>query len=148
MLMVKTKLGNSHIHGVGLFADQAIGVGDVVWKFEPTFDLTFAANAVLSMPSTARVCIAKYGYLSSKTKRYILDADDARFFNHSESPNCKTLETLSAEENEIIATRNIICGEELTINYNDQESNLDDTNLLKQIYRDLNLDDEVDPRLK
>ena len=41
MLYVKTKIGQSKIHGMGLFADQFIKKGTIIWKFTPGFDLKF-----------------------------------------------------------------------------------------------------------
>jgi uncharacterized protein len=39
MLVVRTKTKASEIAGIGLFADQFIPKGTVVWKYQPDFDL-------------------------------------------------------------------------------------------------------------
>ena len=39
MLFVKTRLGESLLHGIGLFADEFIARHTVLWKFTPGFDL-------------------------------------------------------------------------------------------------------------
>jgi SET domain-containing protein len=147
MLLVKTKLKDSPIHGIGLFADQIIEPNDIVWKFESNFDIAVDMNVLESLPKIAKICFAKYGYLSSKTGLYILDADDARFFNHSDQPNCRTIETAPSIEDIIIALKPINVGEELTINYSDQEHSLNN-NLLTRIYTEFQLVDENDPRIK
>ena len=39
MLLVKTKLNISPIHGIGLFAVEFIPAKTIVWKFHPAIDL-------------------------------------------------------------------------------------------------------------
>ena len=48
---------------------------------------------------------------------YVLCFDDARYFNHSDNPNCKTIESLDDKEGVEIAGKDIQKGEELTVNY-------------------------------
>ena len=38
MLLVKTRLGASAIHGIGLFADEFIPKDTVTWRFTPGLD--------------------------------------------------------------------------------------------------------------
>src|SRR3954469_1637143 len=38
MLLVKTRLGPSTIHGIGVFADEDIPRGTIVWSFNPLID--------------------------------------------------------------------------------------------------------------
>lgn len=39
MLLIKTKLDLSKIHGVGLFADEFIAKGTKIWEYRPNFGL-------------------------------------------------------------------------------------------------------------
>lgn len=41
MLLIKTKLELSKIHGVGLFADEFIAKGTKIWEYRPNFDKAF-----------------------------------------------------------------------------------------------------------
>ncbi len=50
MLLVKTKLGLSKIHGIGLFADENIKKGTIIWKFTPDFDLKFTKAQIEKFP--------------------------------------------------------------------------------------------------
>jgi len=54
MLLVKTKLGPSKIHGIGLFVDEFIPKGTIVWKFVPGFDLKFTKEEVEKFPGLAK----------------------------------------------------------------------------------------------
>ncbi|HEY8563420.1 MAG TPA: SET domain-containing protein [Pyrinomonadaceae bacterium] len=117
MLLVKTKLDVSRIHGIGLFADQFISKDTVVWKFNRLIDLVFTAEQLDELAPDALAQIKKYSYRDVHSGLYVLCGDDARFFNHSTDPNC--LDTYESHEKEGItfACRDIIAGEELTCDY-------------------------------
>ena len=57
MLLVKTRLAPSTIHGIGLFADEFIPKGTEVWKFVPGFDLALSVDEVESLPEMAKAWI-------------------------------------------------------------------------------------------
>lgn len=118
MLLVKTKLGQSKIQGIGLFADEFIPKGTVVWRYVSGFDLRFTKKEVDSFPVTARECIYHYSYLSKDTGFYVLCSDDARFYNHSQNPNTKGVD-LEGTDNEVgdIAIVDINIGDEITCDY-------------------------------
>lgn len=48
---------------------------------------------------------------------YILCADNARFFNHSDNPNTHVVEDPEDEETADVASKDIQIGEELTVDY-------------------------------
>gem|GEM_PF-897244 len=125
MLLVKTKLAVSRIHGIGLFADQPIAMDTAVWKFNRLIDLIFAGEQIEELALEAREQIKKYSYRDIHSGLYVLCGDDARFFNHSENPNC--LDTYESHENEGItfACRDIAAGEELTCDYKLFDSDFD-----------------------
>ena len=115
MLLVKTYLAPSRIHGIGLYAGQPILSGTVVWRLHPAIDLelTGADLAVLSDP--AREQIRRYTYLDLVRGTHVLCGDDARFFNHSDHPNCHDFP--DADGGTTVAARDIGEGEELTSDY-------------------------------
>lgn len=115
MLLVKTYLGESGIHGIGLFAAQRIPAGTVVWRLEPTLDLELSAGQIEALAPPARDQIRKYTYLDLVRKSYVLCGDDARFFNHSDAPNCHDFP--DADGGTTVAARDIPEGEELTSDY-------------------------------
>ena len=50
MLVVKTKIKNSPIHGIGLFAEEFIPKGTLVWKLNKKFDLIYTKKQFNSLP--------------------------------------------------------------------------------------------------
>ena len=113
MLLVKTKVGPSKIHGLGFLANQFIPKGTPVWRFSPGLDLKFTEAEFQKLPELARQRIEHYYYKSLVDNTYILPFDDARFFNHSPNPNVVSIDLLDDPEGMDIASRDIQPGEEL-----------------------------------
>ena len=116
MLRVKTKLGGSAIEGIGLFANQFIPKDTVVWEYNPIIDLKLRKDEIESLAEGARQQVQKYSYREEMSGLYIFCGDDARFFNHSEHPNCVSI-NWGPFGGRMIAERDINKGEELTCNY-------------------------------
>ncbi len=116
--MVKTKIGSSTTHGIGLFAAQDIPAGTITWRFMPGLDLIVPEDILLQLSEPARIQFLNYCYVDKYTKNFILCFDDERFINHSNTPNI----IQSKSENEIegveIAAHDIKEGEELFCDYN------------------------------
>jgi len=139
--MVKTKIGSSKIHGVGVFADEFIPKGTVIWKFTPGFD-------ILSFPDLLQIYIYKYSWKSKKSKLYCFSSDNGKYFNHSKNSNTISEHRDGEEEVTTTAVKDIQIGEELTDNYSSFEADSDDKNVLEEIAKKYALVDELDPRLK
>ena len=116
MLLVKTKIGPSKIHGIGLFADQFIKKGEPIWRFAKGLDLKFSEKELMSLPDLARNCILHYCYHSAVDNTYVLCFDDARFFNHPKNSNTTSIDVEGDPEGLEIASRDINPGEELLCN--------------------------------
>ncbi len=117
MLLVDIKLGQSPIHGLGIFAVASIARGTPVWRFTPGFDLDLDRANVERQPEHFRRMLMHYGYVDARLDRFILCCDDYRFINHSDDPNIIsdwTDDKYGVDK----AGRDIRCGEELTIDYN------------------------------
>ncbi len=112
MLCIKTKLMVSKISGIGLFADEYIKKGTLIWKFEPSIDLLFTTEEVNKFPESFIKQFHNYAFLDKRHQKYMLCGDDGRFFNHSGNPNCD-----DESFNITTALRDIPKGEELTVNY-------------------------------
>src|SRR6187551_594806 len=95
MLLVPTRLAQSPIHGFGVAFDPGI---------------------VETLPEHVRAFFSHYGYLDRNVKRIILCFDDARFVNHSDTPNVAT-DYAQDSYGLDVALRDIAAGEELTMNY-------------------------------
>ncbi|RKG83521.1 SET domain-containing protein [Corallococcus terminator] len=111
MLRVKTSLKPSRIHGLGLFAEERIPRGTVVWLYEAGLDLRFWPEDVEDMAPEARAFLARYAYCEHDT--LVLCGDHARFMNHSPEATCGN----NPERTATLALRDIEPGEELTDNY-------------------------------
>lgn len=148
MITVKTKIASSNIHGTGLFADQDIPKGTVVWKFTPGFDLRFTKEQILGFPELLQIYIYKYCWKSKKSGLYCFSSDNGKYFNHSDNPNVLSAYNKDDEEVTTTAIKDIKCGDEITDNYSSFESEKDEDNVLEYISKRFNLVDELDPRLK
>lgn len=116
MLLVKTRLGLSQIHGIGLFAEEFIKEGTPIWVFHEGFDLKIDPSALKGLPPVARQQIKHYGYVNMKSGKIILCADDARFFNHAVQATALDIES-DDEEGVTVAARDIEIGEEICSDY-------------------------------
>ncbi len=114
MLLVRTQLGISAIHGIGLFAAEFISEGTIIWKFHPDIDIRLTAEQIGELAGPCREQTRKYTYREKQTGLYVLCGDDARFFNHCGEPNC--IDIFNSEDL-TIAARDIRGGEELTCDY-------------------------------
>jgi SET domain-containing protein len=122
MLLVPTRLAQSSLHGLGVFAVAPIPKGTALWRFTPGLDMEFDASIVETLPEHVRQFFAHYGYLDKNVKRIVLCFDDARFVNHSDTPNIATDYTQDAYGLDV-ALRDIAAGEELTMDYREFEEN-------------------------
>jgi hypothetical protein len=113
MILVKTKLDKSLISGIGLFANQDILKGDLIWKMTSisVFKITPERYKALSQVEKDFI-IEKDYYWLDEHGNYLIPIDDSRFVNHSNNPNI-----IEIYENFCIASRNIKKNEELTIDY-------------------------------
>ena len=110
MMLVKCRLKPSPIHGIGLFADEPIRKGKLVWELTPGFDLVLRKKDFKDWPPHLRKFLATYGYRYRKDV-YILCSDHAKHFNHSDTPNTRMRGPTT------YAAKNIARGEELTCDY-------------------------------
>ena len=116
MLLVKTSLGISDIHGVGLFAAEFIRSDTIVWRLNAAVDIQLTEEQICELSAPCREQIRKYSYREKHSGLYILCGDDARFFNHSTEPNW--FDVCGCEGDDVtVAARDIQLGEELTCDY-------------------------------
>lgn len=111
MLRIPTFLASSNIPnaGLGLFTRDAVPAGTILWQFDAGFDQEIR---VLPEDPILRRYVLIYGYIPhDEPKRWVLCLDDARFFNHSDTPNCADLDDYTR------AARDLRAGEELTSDY-------------------------------
>ena len=113
MLIVKTEVKPSPIHGLGCFAAQKIPKGEVVWEFHPEVDRRYTMQEALRLPQVAQDHFKTYAWQNPHDGAVLYSGDHSKFFNHSDSPN--TL--MSPDGYHCVAAREIVPGEELTSDY-------------------------------
>ncbi len=111
MLVVKTFLAASPIHGLGLFAGQDIAKGQMVYKFEPVFTKRFTRDELRAVRGDvfAYDIIRKHAWRCGDD--FVISLDDDRFTNHSVDPNTVAI------GDDTFACRDISFGEEITADY-------------------------------
>ena len=116
MMLIKTRVAPSTIHGIGLFATERVSRGTPVWRFLPGFDHDFSPDQHASLPAPARDHTRWFCFVSRHDGHVILSGDQACFINHSSTPN--TGATSSAQPPvTTVALRDIAAGEEITCDY-------------------------------
>ena len=93
---------------------RAIAKGTTIWTLDQRFDRLIEIELYESMTGPVKDYLDRYAYPRRSDPRYIVfEADDARYMNHADDPNCDF-----APEDVAYALRDIAPGEELTCNYN------------------------------
>lgn len=114
-MLIKTKLKEVPGKGIGLIADEFIRKGQVVYKDDSDFDRIIPKGQLLKMSPELKEFVKTYASFNSKTNTYYLCCDNARFWNHSDSPNT----TYNPDNGLVTALRDIQVEEELTADYRD-----------------------------
>ena len=132
MIQVKTHIGPSYIHGIGLFASENISKDTVIWKFTEGIDRWIDAELVQDLSKNEQDFIENAAVYDEDEDAYCLVADNVRFINHSEYSNCGETVNTTDEGLELFALRDIKKDEEITLNYNEMEEGSDDFTNEKQ----------------
>ena len=109
MLLVKTYLDQSRIHGLGVFAAETIPKGAKVWCFVEGFDRAWSPKQFAKLPKAAQEYVAYYGYRVDG--EILLTVDNDHFINHADDANTYW------RDGYIRAKRTIAKGEEITNSY-------------------------------
>jgi SET domain-containing protein len=120
MLLVKTTLRPSEVHGLGLFADEFIPKGTVIWRFDGGVDRRYEESQLAALPAEEQERLFTFCYVNPGTRLYVYCGDNARYINHSEQPNTDDLGFEEGEfegEGVTIAARDIQPGEEILSDY-------------------------------
>ncbi|MEZ5648807.1 MAG: SET domain-containing protein [Alphaproteobacteria bacterium] len=112
MLLVRTYVGPSRIHGLGVYAAEPIAKGTQMWRFEPTLDRIIPFADFDRLPEASQEFLRIYCYLWPEFgDGWILNGDHARFINHSRAPNTDNSGPIS------LAIKDIAIDEEITCDY-------------------------------
>jgi SET domain-containing protein len=116
MMLVRTRVAPSSIHGMGLFAVDALPKGTPVWRFEPGFDQEFSPGQFAALPPKAQAHLRWFAYVNKTTGGWVLSGDHTCFMNHSPAPNTGSLPG-ATEPVTTVTLRDVAAGEELTCDY-------------------------------
>lgn len=117
MLLIQTSVRSSTIEGLGVFAEEPIARGTIIWEFTPDFDVAITPAKLKESSPLIKDFVDRYAYFSKRRGLYILSLDGARFMNHSNNPNIGEGPITASGETSDIALRDIQVGEELTARY-------------------------------
>lgn len=87
MFLIPTYLGQSTIHGFGVFTACGIEPGICIWEFVEGVDLRLSSKDLDALPANLRPTISSYCYREA-SGMYVLCGDNAKFMNHSTQPSC------------------------------------------------------------
>lgn len=114
MLLVDVYLAKSPIEGIGVFSKGPIPRGTLIWKLDQRFDRLIPVDVYEAQTGSVKSYLDRYAYPRRSDPAYIVfEADDARYMNHADDPNCDFSDGDVAH-----AIRDIAAGEELTCDYN------------------------------
>lgn len=120
---IKYKLEKSSSHGIGLFADENIQKGSLVYTSSPLLDVNITQEQFDSLNEKEKAEIKYWGFFDEPSQKWHVDFDVSKFINHSTDATL----TQSSEYSDayLVPTRDIVKGEELTQNYLEFESEED-----------------------
>lgn len=116
MVLAKTYVARSSIHGHGLFAAERLPMGSPIWRFLPGFDQEFTPGQWASLPEPARAHVRWYCFVRKPDLHVILSGDHACFINHHPQPNTGAPPDFRTPVT-TVALRDIAAGEEITCDY-------------------------------
>lgn len=116
MLLVKTYLDKSKIHGLGVFAGEFIHKGTKIWRFVEGFDRCYSPKQFAKLPKQARDFLKSYAYRVDGEILFTVDHD--HYINHSDDPNTYL------KSGYAIASRDIRKGVEITNDYREFDATL------------------------
>lgn len=123
MIHVSYKLKASELHGVGLFANEDIKSGQLIYTASPLLDLNITQKEFDSLDKKEQDEILWWGFFDQPSQMWHVDFDVSKFINHSYGAT--VTQDQSHDEAYLIASRDIRSGEELTQNYLEFESEED-----------------------
>lgn len=96
---------------MGLYTGVDVEAETVIWEYDERVDWKITPEQFVAFPEPYRSRMGHYVYLDD-SGLYILCGDNAKFMNHSDTPNCDD------PDGEYTVTRRAIgAGEELTCDY-------------------------------
>jgi SET domain-containing protein len=123
MYLFSTVIKESKIDGRGVFANQDILKGEIVWKYVKTHDKALSQDDYIKLGDEQKEYLSKGMYLSKESGFFIYppENDPAWYTNHDHLNHnlSVVVDKNISTEPFFIANRDIKLGEELTNNYHE-----------------------------
>jgi SET domain-containing protein len=123
MIHAKYKLKASNLHGIGLFIDEDVKQGELIYTASPLLDLNITQEQFDLLDQKEKDEILWWGFFDHPSQMWHVDFDVSKFINHSYRANLTQHD--NRDEAYLIAARDISIGEELTQNYLEFETQED-----------------------
>lgn len=111
MLLIDHFIDRSPIHGLGVFAAEAVPQGTVVWRFDPVVDTILREDDLKGLPEHQVRMILHRSEWYPERDHFVPSSDGDAFMNHSGTPNLLNLIDTA------VARVDIAIGDELTCDY-------------------------------
>ena len=87
-MLVPCYLGPSEIEGLGVFSPETIRKGQPIWTLDERLDRLIPISAFNAMDERMQAFLKRYTYIRPHDlDHYVLDGDEGRYMNHSDTPN-------------------------------------------------------------
>jgi SET domain-containing protein len=123
MIHIKYKLNKSDKHGIGLFADEDLKEGQLIYTASPLLDVNLTQEQFDSLSDREREEFQWWGFFDEPSQRWHVDFDVSKFINHSREGT--VTQDKDHDEAYLVTSRDVKRGEELTQNYLEFESEED-----------------------
>lgn len=120
MIHIKYALKTSDLHGIGLFTDEPLKKGQLVYTASPDLDLNITQEQFDSLDQKEKDEILWWGFFDEPSQKWHVDFDVSKFINHAK--DATVTQDDSHDDAYLVAARDIAVGEEITQNYLEFES--------------------------
>lgn len=114
MIHIQYKIRSSSVHGVGLFANQDIKRGELIYTPSPLLDTDLTQQQFDGLSISEQKEVAYYGYFHTKSQKYHVAFDAIRILNHAGPGSANVTQD---QDMVMTAIRDIEAGEELLQDY-------------------------------
>ena len=114
MMLVRTELRTSSIHGIGVFLVEPVTAGTVIWQFDSRVDRVYSTAEVESLPANSQAYLGVYATWHASAQVWVLCGDNGRHSNHSGNPNTRSDGVAFGQD---VAVTYLPAGTELTSDY-------------------------------
>lgn len=114
MMLVKTELRPSSIHGLGVFLLEPVTKGQIIWRYDSRVDRAYSIEEIESLPEHVQAYLRTYSTWHAETRLYVLCGDNGRYFNHASEPNTVSASVSFGDDT---AASDLPVGTELTTDY-------------------------------